>query len=380
MTIIHQFRVVLILLILIYTSDVMADDVERMDSQRRFLLTGMRAEREKLRSGQVVITGEHWRTTPKLGMQRLSVRFDVYFDHDARTYRYTQRDYEQYATEGMEPQLKMHLLSHPDLPRGTTTDGVEWVSIDYGGTVVHTPEYDLHKPNDRPHVTRLAPGTATGTAVREWDLASLGLVDWESFDRDQSLGYILDAYETRLTCHSVETTPSGLTCLKLHADFGPQSESIENEIWINEKQGMTPVRISRNDINDNLKEMSRCDVDWKEIHGAMVPMSFRINTIHQPDYTEGYDLTLDWSHVNEPLDPQVFTPAGITESKGALVADMRLGPVVMERVNAKPLPDMAGKQPAPPARPPWFRWVVLANIALFGLAWWFYRRRTKPTA
>ena len=87
-----------------------------MEQQRRFLLSGMRAEREKLRSGQVVMTGEHWsNTTLTLGMMRLPVRFEVYFDHDSRSYRYTQQDYEPYATEGMEPQMKARLLARSDL-------------------------------------------------------------------------------------------------------------------------------------------------------------------------------------------------------------------------------------------------------------------------
>ena len=354
-----------------------ADDAVK-EKQRRFLITGMRAEREKLRSGHAILTGDHWSHTPVLGRQRLSVRFDVYFDHDSRSYRYTQQDYEQYATAGMDPKMKARLLARSDLPHGITPEGVEWVSTDNGGTVVHTPEYDLHNPPHHPHVTRQAPGTLDGTSVREWDLAAVGLLDWPSFEGGLRIGNILDAYETRVKCHSVEIDPSGLSRLKL------RSEWTETEIWIDEKQGMTPVRITRKDLNDSLKETSQSDVGWKEINGVMVPVSFRINYLYQPEITEGYDLTLEWSHVNEPLDPQVFTPAGITESKSALVADMRLGQIVVERVNPLPLPvPVAGAtpksiQPKPPSR---LGWIVLGHLIVGGgFAWWYYRRRAKRQA
>jgi hypothetical protein len=362
-----------------FSAPSMADEVKLRETQRRFFLAGMRAEREKLRSGQVVITGEHWsNTTVSLGMMRFSVRFDVYFDHDTKSYRYTQRDYLPQGTRGMDPQRKTSLLARSELPRGTTSEGEEWVATDEGGTVVHTPEYDLRHNNGHPHVSRLAPGTAVGHPVREWDFATLGLVDWPAFDRGLRLSDVLDAYETQLTCHSVEMVPSGLTCLKLRTDWNPVADSVEYEIWIDEKQGMTPVSISRKDLNDSLKEVSLSDVGWKEINGVMVPVSFGIRMMNKRKYPEGYDLTLEWSHVNEPLDPKVFTPAGITESAGALVADMRLGQVVVERINPLPVP-LAGPKPVDPhARSHW-GWIFLTNlfVASGGFAWWYYRRKAR---
>ena len=356
-----------------------ADD--SVDAQRRFLLTGMRAERDKLRSGQVIITGEHWgKTTRTLGMMRLPVRFDVYFDHDLRSYRYTQQDYEAQDAKFVDPRLKATLLARKDLPRGTTPDGVEWLAHDMGGTIVRTPDYDLHNSIGHPHVDRSAPGTANGYAVREWDFAKLGLVDWHSFGGKLHLPEILEAFETFWICHSVEMAPTGLSCLKLRTVFNPFADSVELEIWIDEKQGMTPISVARHDLRNSLKETSRSDVSWREINGAMVPVSLRISNIHRLDYTEGYDLTLEWSHVNEKLDPKVFTPAGITDSPGAMVADMRLGQIVVERVNQMPLPDFAThvtSQPIHPAAPSRWRWLILANVIGGGVAWWFYHRRDQ---
>ncbi len=371
-----MIRIILcfVMSVILFAMPISADETERLQAQRRFLLTGMRAEREKLRSGQVVITGEHWNTTPALGKQRLAVRFEVYFDLDSRRYRYTQRDYVQYQTAGMEPQTKASLWGNPDLPKGTTADGIEWVAALVGGTIVHTPEYDLHNPGGHPHVTRLASGAATGTAVREWDFSTFGLVDWLVFESRQGFEQILDAFETRLRCHSVETNSSGLTCLTLQSDW------TQSEIWIDEKQGMTPIRLSRRDRKDSLKETSHSEIGWEAMHGAMVPVTFRISTVHREEYTEGYDLTLEWSHVNEPLDPKVFTPAGITESAGAMIADMRLGQVVVERVHPLPVSPATPKPVAANARSQW-GWIILVNLVIVGggFAWWYSRRRSQST-
>ena len=353
-----------------------ADDAN-VEKQRSYLISGMRSERDKLRSGQVVMTGEHWSTWPALGTVRLPVRFDVYFDHDSRSYRYTQRDYQLYASDGMEPQLKAQLLTRSDLPHGTTPEGVEWLTTGSGGTVVHTPEYDLFNSTGHPHVTRQAPGTVVGRGVKEWDTVTLGLVDWISFDSGFHLNELLDAYETVWMCHSVETNPGGLSRLKLRSEINPRADSVEFEIWIDEKQGMTPVSISRRDLNDSLKETSRSDVGWKEINGVMVPVSFRISNDYKPRFAEGYDLTFEWSHVNTPINPEVFTPAGITKSPGALVADLRLGPTVVERVHAPPLPVIVPKpvKPKPPSR---LGWIVLSHLVAGGLfAWWYYRRKAR---
>ena len=370
-----RFGLCLMVALLHASAHATEDEVELRDTQRRFLLTGMRAEREKLRSGQVVMTGEHWSTWPALGTVRLSVRFDVYFDHDSRSYRYTQRDYVPYVSEGLDPQAKARFLTRSDLPHGTTPEGVEWVTTGDGGTIVHTPEYDLHNSTGHPHVTRQAPGTVEGYTVREWDLAALGLLDWQALEDGFRLNDILNAYETVWKCHSVETNPAGMSCLKLRSEWNPKADSVEYEIWIDEKQGMTPVSIARKDLNNSLKETSRSDVGWKKINGVMVPVSFRVNMVHKPGYAEGYDLTLEWSHVNEPLEPKVFTPAGITESPGSMVADMRLGQVVVERVHPLPVATPKPVKPKPPSR---LGWIVLGHLIAGSIfAWWYYRRKAR---
>ncbi len=356
-----------------------ADDSDTSQARRQFLMVGMRAEREKLRSGQVVITGDHWRTSPELGEQRLPARFDVWFDLDAQKFRFTQRDFEQHPSQGMDPRKLERLLKHTSYPRGSTSQGVEWVTTDCGGTLVRTPDYDLHQPMDHPHVSRMAPGTVTGTVIRVWDFQTMGLEDWNSFEGNDGLDHVLAAYGESLQFHSLGIDQSGITNLKVRSEWNPHANSTEYELWIDEIHQMTPIRVLRHDLNDSLKVVSQCDVSWKELAGAMVPTTFKISNIHNPpEYTEGYDLVLDWSHVNEPIDSKVFTAEGIAQP-GALVADMRLGQIVVERVHPTPLPVAAATpkpvQPKPPSR---LGWIVLGHLIAGGLfAVWFYRRKAR---
>jgi|GEM_PF-2670266 len=343
--------------------------------KRSYLVAGMRSEREKLRSGQVVLKGEHWRNSKELGEFRISVRFEVAFDHDAHSYRFTQHDYAQYSTAKMSPQEKADYWERTDVPHGTSPNGIDWVTEAKGGTVVHTPLYDLHLAIDSPTVSRLPPGASQKTTIREWDLAALGLMDWPMFSAEYRLKEILDGFETGLSCHAVEMGPSGLSNLKVRAD------DTQYDVWIDEKQGMTPVSISRQELNDSMRETSRSDVSWKVISGVWVPVSFGISDLLGPDITFGYDLILEWSSVNEQLAADTFTPAGIDKNPDALVADLRLGQIVVERVHPRPLPVLTPKaiEPLVPQSRSRRNWLIGGNLVLFGIAIWIIRRQRKKS-
>jgi len=130
-----------------------------------------------------------------------------------------------------------------------------------------------------------------------------------------------------------------------------------------------------------------CDVNWKEIQGVIVPMSFRTHYLYKSeatqevDITEGYDRAIEWSQVNEPIDPEVFTPEGISESRSAMAAHMRLGQIVVERVHPQPLPVITPKaiEPLAPKSDSRRNWLIWGNLVLFGIAIWIFRRQRKKS-
>ena len=343
-----------------------------MEQRRSYLLSGMVAEREKIRSGHVVITGEHSSSSSDTEEFRFPVRYEIYFDRTASKYRYSQLDYIRVSrSAGKAKRAKAPKLS----PIDKTIEEEAGKTVEIGGTVVHTPEYDLHRPIDSTTVSRLGSGAATGTAIREWDVRAFGLLDWFSFARSSNLDSALHGLGVRTKCHSVEIGPSGYSVVKVRSD------DYEWEIWVDESQGMTPIRLSRTELSGDMRVTSTSDVSWSLINGVWVPASIQISgTTVNSGTQEKYELKLDWSHVNEPLDPQVFTPKGITNDS-ALVADIRLGPVLLERVVPRPLPVVPPipAQPKPnPKTPLPFGWIVLANlVAGGGVASWYYRRKSR---
>ncbi len=340
------------------------------EKHRNYLIAGMRAEREKLRSGHAILTGEHAINSPDVQGFRVPVRYEIAFDYDSRSFRYTQSDFSPHAIPIRPLRVKAANPDRPELGRGKTTEGREWAARASGGTVVHTPEYDLHRPIDSRLIARLAPGNLGRTSVKEWDMTALGLMDWPTFERGLKRDEILDAAGSQLQCHSVDVDASGISRLKVRSDW------TEYEMWIDEKQGMTPIRISRKDLRDSLKETSRSDVSWKLQNGVWVPESFRIEDFLELGSTQSYVMTIEWKSVNEPLDSKLFSPEGITDDK-AFMTDMRLGPGVLERVKPKPLPVIVPKpvKLKPPSR---LGWIVLGHLVACGLfAWWYYRRKSR---
>ncbi len=365
---ISQLFCLLITTFMVFDSCIAVDDT---NSQRRsYLFAGMRSGREMLRTGRVVMLGEHYKKWKGDQEFRVPVRYEIVFNRDSLSFRFTQNDYKPEA-DSITGDNK-HTDAHGKaLPTGVTAKGEKWVCREIGGTVVHTTAYDLHCPIDSPLVTRLGPGMATGTAIKEWDIQAFGVLEYAAFSKGMSLDEALKAMKSRLECQSADIDDTGISRLKLTSD------TTQYELWVDELHGMTPIRISRTDLRGVKRETSRCDVSWKEINGCWVPTTMRIwGNLREKDY-ESYDLTMEWSHVNEPLDPKLFTPAGITESKTAMVADMRLGQVVLERVIPQPLP-VATPKPVAPKPPSRLGWILLAQlIAGGGFAWWYYRRKAR---
>ena len=345
------------------------------ESNRSYIISGMRAEREKLLTGQLVMRGEHLvRAKGEAGFV-VPIQFHLVFDHVTSSYRYNQ-------TEAKRPPKNQTGASKnviPKSPKMATVEEAEWQSRKVGGTLVRTNEYDLHLALNSSVVTRLSPGEAEGTLIYEPDVRCAGLLGLLAFERSVPFQKALEAYEHKLSIHSIHRTASGLWELKYRHD------DTETEMWVDESHGMTPIRLIVRDLREWPKEMNRkeivstTEVDWKLINNNWVPISLRMSATSPIGSFESYELTVEWSNVNEPLDPKIFTAAGIVDSDNAIVMDMRLGPIVMEQVKPKPLPVAVTTpkpvQPKPPSR---LGWIVLGHlVAGGGFAWWYYRRRAR---
>ena len=95
-----------------------------MEQRRSYLLSGMRAEREKLRTGHAILMGEHVIHSPDVQNFRVPVRYEIAFDYDASSFRYTQSDFVPHVAPSRPPRVKAANPDRPDLGQGKTTKGV----------------------------------------------------------------------------------------------------------------------------------------------------------------------------------------------------------------------------------------------------------------
>ncbi len=152
----------------------------------------------------------------------------------------------------------------------------------------------------------------------------------------------------------------------------------DREFWVDETHGMTPIQyITLRHDEAKEKYMESCHVDWKEIDGVWVPASCRLQETRS-GVTVTYSLTLDWKSVNKPLDPVLFTAAGLVRDENVFVVDNRLGKPVIEP--AIPILDpvaiaMAARKEAPLGSGNRILWLIFGNAALFGIVFWLWRRR-----
>ncbi len=366
-------RLALMLILLQGVKTVRSED--GVAEKRRYVAAGMRAEREKLRSGQVEMRGLHSKITAAYPEYRVPVRFLYEFDHDRLRYRHETRDYMPMTVNLIQSKLMAEAKANLDLPRGVNAKGEDWVSYEIGGGVVNTPEYTLFRSCGATKIDRLPPGTAGKTAVREMDVRTFGLSDWHTFVTGVPLDKCVDAFEGIYGGPSVESEGNGISRFRFNLVEG----ELMWEMWVDELRGMTPIRTVRTELTDGHWESSRSEVTWEPMGGTWVPKTFMIRSDYRAGSTTELALTLDWKSVNEPIDPKRFTAAGLVESHDeiTLVADTTLGKVVIEPVN--PLPVRLFQPKATPPQPPsWFGWIVLGHlIAGGGFAWWYYRRKSR---
>ena len=352
-----------------------AEDQASKESSRTYVISGMRAQREKLVSGHLIMRGEHV-IRAKGELEHVDpIRFEISFDHASKSYCHKHSEVIRFR----RGEARTPPNPNPETQRVKTADEVEW-QVEYaGGTLVRTPEFDLHLALDSTVITRLLPGSAQGLMIYEPDVRCAGLLDLHAFKRSTSYQKALNAYESKLQVKDIHRNVSGLWDLTLRTSY------IETEVWVDEMHGMTPIQVIVRDTREGLKERNRpetistTDVSWKNVKDNWVPVSLMMSGTSPTGSFEQYELTLEWVSVNEPLDRKIFTAAGMVDSDNAIVMDMRLGPIVMEQVRPKPLSvAVSTPKPVTPKPPSWLGWIVLGHLVVGGgVAWWYYRRRSK---
>ncbi len=349
-----------------------ADD--SVGEKHRFLISGMRAEREKLRSGRVEMLGEYSKPSKDFPEFRVPVRFLYLFDHDQSRFRHETRDFRPKIIKPIRSKRLDDATENSELPRGVTAAGEKWVSVEIGGTIVHTPEFSLFRSCGTSVIDQLPPGTVGHTAVLEMDIRTFGLTDLLMFQTGTPLARCLNALESKYPEPAIENEANGISRFR----FNFHGEVLW-EIWVDEIHGMTPIRSVRTELKEGKRESSRSEVTWQRIHDVWVPSTFSIRMSSRSTMDRELSLIMNWESVNQPLEAKLFTARGLAEADQTIqvVADTSLGQVVIEPAIQLPMPSVtisASMKPVKPDSSSRFWWIILANVIGVGVAWWFIRR------
>lgn len=343
----------------------------------KYVLAGVRAQREKLRRGSYEAEGlkedgiEGDKDFPRYSG---AVRIFSAFDYDQGLYRFDRCEPQLFLKgSGAKPRkvtLRMYYAQ-------TKEQSIHCV-YGWGG---ETPE----KP-----IVRIWPSEhSVSEYLQPIDVRSLGLGLWVSVHSSASLDAVLEVIQKRKLV-SVDKQADGIWRVVQQIRH-PDGNISRFSFWFDETRGFSPVRMEVRFAGELAKVFpdptEEVSVTWTQINNVWLPETVDLlqrspSLKHQR--VSSYRLRFDWKTVNEPLPSDLFTVSGLSElvPDGTEVYDHRLGkPVLVRVIEHKKQPQWA-MPPEDSTKTEDNRYflVVLLNlilIALVGAAWFFTRVRAQ---
>ena len=341
-----------------------------------FLVTGLKAERQRLRQGVFRVHGVQIREDPApVGKLEGPVEMLGAFDFDKGCYRFDRRA-PSWKVEGKESELlDRKICRTPEL------------SLHYNSRYARL---EIHPPDV------LNPHTLTNITGGYLDVRCVGIY---------SFGQLFKSLELEAVCERIPKKIGLETCVEesngiFRLDWTPVQET-HGTWWIDTSHGFTLIRKESRHRLPELGETEWRDpyqtheVTWKQIADVWVPGSYRVffqfelapeKLPEPPDYKYTprhrkftYRYTFEWESVNEPVDEKYFDYEEFDLPDGTYVADARSGELRILDVVGKPLAVSRDLSEPPTSSWSWPR--VLALLAsgllllLFGIFAW---RRNRP--
>ena len=277
------------------------------------LLAEFRAERELLRSGSYRVTGTVKRLDPSSSCKMpLDQEFSGFsaVDWDARLFR----------VDSVWPQcIEMN-------------GDIEYVRMTR--RIAYTPTMTLGTGQqeglpDRKMINISSPGKSGGVSAVHMDVRMCGGTTRTSLRRglapfaNSPLERFIRAFKIYPDI-TVTKRPGELTQITM---VKKGDIDLRRKIWINESRGFTIERSEFFYRDIELVPAVDClfvsRATWQKINGAWVPVSVSMDeTTNQEWHIE---MQIHWESVNTPLDPLLFTVAGLKTTPKTQVVDIRSG-------------------------------------------------------
>lgn len=188
--------------------------------------------------------------------------------------------------------------------------------------------------------------------ARPFDIHGLGLYFWSGFFHGTNFDKLQEALSP--TQWNLENNDQKQI---YHFTRNLRRGEIQH-LWVDKSRGFSPIRnlvVRRANGTDN--EILSSQVDYKFLSGVWVPSSYQIeekghprtsgNVVDRSNYevVNSYDLSFEWSSVNQSIDSKLFDPEFLDVPVNTALNDYRLSkPVLLKLLNSNLSP--------PPSQPP----------------------------
>ncbi|HEX4147237.1 MAG TPA: hypothetical protein VHY91_27315 [Pirellulales bacterium] len=280
-----------------------------------FYLNSMLAERQKLRSGEFVVSGTKSAKLPKKPEWDYSGRVVLYCAFDATRIRFDNRE------PGIVAELPL------TKPRKLTPGRIERMFF-------RTPERSVtwFQTNGRNEIGISEPGSMSGQFLF-FDVRGLGSMAWQDLTSQRSGGIqkaipALTRFARNVT---VETSDPKYVQLVFLKDLGTRFE--ESRYWLRPDQGFAPVRLDTRVLfsrDEGWLPHEHTETSWEQRDSIWLPVKFEM-TLSDASGELNLAWKIRWQSVNKPIDDARFDWKDFGAPETVPVFDTRTGEVFVIR-------------------------------------------------
>ena len=302
----------------------------------RYLMAGMKDQREKLETGIFRAYGRFVYVEPKRrqdeqidGEVQIFCAFDFPKDliridstHPVSIVRKQGQPIAKAKNKGKEAKEEKNGKEGPNDIEKTNSQTSKFI---------HTPAKSFrHSSGTALNVTIIGSDEPAPPGTNAFDVRIVGLAVLQSYQTLKSFPELYKIYDELggIAVVEVENETKGIYRMSF------EKGDIKKVVWIDEKRGFSPIRLEMGPPNQEPNVTS--EGTWIEMEGVWVPKTFRIQQKY-PGRLTSYALSFEWEAINKPIPDKWFTVEGLEADQARLLWDYRIKgkPIVVGRLNEK---------------------------------------------
>lgn len=354
----------------------------------KFVIAGLKSNRELLRSGVFTANGSLVRGVPTEDYIAGEMQIYCAFDFERGLFRFERKEPERKSVEvdaAFLKRMEENALTSEEIAQLRTrsaAQGQHYVTAKY----IETPKSTVHWRSGSPRMV----------TVHKIDQRALGIQNTKAFDvRNLGLAMSLNLenltpYEKLIAAYDkyqiVEARMVSDTQRLISWVFGAD-RSLKITLLIDVTQGFSPVRLEFSEqANDEKWGQPNLwnDLTWVRVSSVWVPKTYSFESRNGLPSVDSYKLDFTWESVNEKLPDKMFSAEGLEESKESFVMDVRLGVdkaiTVSRPQELQAIIDRHPREIRTVPRSLWRSYWLWGGVGLVfggGVLWWFRLRNGR---